>query len=179
MSSVVISGDTSGAITLAAPAVSGTNTLTLPAQTGTVMVNGPAFSAYNTASQSIANNTNTKVIFQTEEFDTANCFDNATNYRFTPTIAGYYQFNCNVSWAGVTANAVYFQLYKNGSAFKIGNRQQASGQYTFQVLSTLAYANGTTDYFEIYAFQNSGGSVNIDYGPVNETYFQAFLARSA
>jgi hypothetical protein len=36
MSSVVISGDTSGAITLAAPAVSGTNTITLPALTGTV-----------------------------------------------------------------------------------------------------------------------------------------------
>ena len=36
MSSVVISGDTSGAITLAAPTVAGTNTLTLPAATGTV-----------------------------------------------------------------------------------------------------------------------------------------------
>ena len=37
MSSVVISGDTSGAITLAAPAVAGTTTLTLPATTGTVL----------------------------------------------------------------------------------------------------------------------------------------------
>ena len=37
MSSVVISGDTSGAVTLAAPAVAGTNTLTLPASTGTVI----------------------------------------------------------------------------------------------------------------------------------------------
>jgi hypothetical protein len=36
MSSVVISGDTSGAITLAAPAVAGTNTITLPASAGTV-----------------------------------------------------------------------------------------------------------------------------------------------
>jgi hypothetical protein len=36
MSSVIISGDTSGAITLAAPAVSGTNTATLQAVTGTV-----------------------------------------------------------------------------------------------------------------------------------------------
>ena len=42
MSSVVISGDTSGAITLAAPAVSGTNTLTLPALTGTVLTNKTA-----------------------------------------------------------------------------------------------------------------------------------------
>jgi hypothetical protein len=40
MSSVVIAGDTSGAITLAAPAVAGTNTITLPASTGTVVTTG-------------------------------------------------------------------------------------------------------------------------------------------
>ena len=36
MSSVKISGDTSGVITVAAPAVSGTNTITMPASTGTM-----------------------------------------------------------------------------------------------------------------------------------------------
>jgi hypothetical protein len=39
MSSVVISGDTSGAITVSAPAVAGTNTLTLQAGTGTNSMN--------------------------------------------------------------------------------------------------------------------------------------------
>jgi hypothetical protein len=38
MSSVVIAGDTSGTVTLAAPAVSGTTTLTLPATSGIVVV---------------------------------------------------------------------------------------------------------------------------------------------
>jgi hypothetical protein len=36
MASIVIAGDTSGAITLSAPAVAGTNTITLPAQTATI-----------------------------------------------------------------------------------------------------------------------------------------------
>ena len=40
MSSVIISGDTSGSITLSAPAVAGSNTLTLPASTGTVVTTG-------------------------------------------------------------------------------------------------------------------------------------------
>ena len=39
MSSLVINGDTSGSITLAAPAVAGSNTLTLPTLTGTVLTN--------------------------------------------------------------------------------------------------------------------------------------------
>jgi hypothetical protein len=42
MASIVISGDTSGSITLAAPAVAGSNTLSLPALTGTVLTNATA-----------------------------------------------------------------------------------------------------------------------------------------
>lgn len=45
MSSVVIAGDTSGAITLAAPAVAGSTTLTLPATTGTVALDVSSGSA--------------------------------------------------------------------------------------------------------------------------------------
>jgi hypothetical protein len=37
MSSVIIAGDTSGSVTLSAPAVSGTTTLTLPATSGTIV----------------------------------------------------------------------------------------------------------------------------------------------
>lgn len=40
MSSVVLSGDTSGTITITAPAVAGSNTATLPAGTGTIAVQG-------------------------------------------------------------------------------------------------------------------------------------------
>jgi hypothetical protein len=37
MSSIVISGDTSGSVTIAAPAVAGTTTITLPAATGNLL----------------------------------------------------------------------------------------------------------------------------------------------
>jgi len=85
MSSVVLSGNTSGAVTLSVPDVAGTNTITLPAQTGTAMVNGPAFFAYSSAgtAQSISQNVWTKVTFNTESFDTASCFASS---RFTPTV---------------------------------------------------------------------------------------------
>ena len=37
MANIVLTGDTSGAITVAAPAVAGSNTITLPASTGTII----------------------------------------------------------------------------------------------------------------------------------------------
>jgi hypothetical protein len=39
MASLVLTGDTSGQVTISAPAVAGTTTLTLPATTGTVLTN--------------------------------------------------------------------------------------------------------------------------------------------
>jgi hypothetical protein len=57
MSSVVISGDTSGSVTLQAPAVSGTTTLTLPATTGNVLVStAVSSSSTNTVTNKIAIN---------------------------------------------------------------------------------------------------------------------------
>lgn len=53
MSSVVISGDTSGAITVSAPAVSGTNTLTLQAATATNAVNTRGTAVASTSGTSI------------------------------------------------------------------------------------------------------------------------------
>ena len=42
MADIVLTGNTSGAITVAAPAVAGTNTITLPAETGTCITSGTA-----------------------------------------------------------------------------------------------------------------------------------------
>ena len=61
MSSVVISGDTSGAITLAASAVAGTNTITLPALTGTAVIAGQ--NSAITAGTAVASTSGTSIDF--------------------------------------------------------------------------------------------------------------------
>jgi hypothetical protein len=53
MSSVIISGDTSGAVTVSAPAVAGTNTLTLQAATATNAVNTLATAVASTSGTAI------------------------------------------------------------------------------------------------------------------------------
>jgi hypothetical protein len=53
MSSVIISGDTSGTVTLAAPAVAGSNTITLQAATATMSVNTLATAVASTSGTSI------------------------------------------------------------------------------------------------------------------------------
>ena len=151
MSSIVISGDTSGAITLAAPAVAGTNTATLPAAAGTVMVSGnmPAFSVYLSANQTVSSGTFTKIAFNSKEFDTASAFDATTNYRFTPLIAGYYQFNLSFYTSGGTI--CIGNIYKNGSNAVSGSRTDIATT-SGSMVSYLIYLNGSTDYVEFYGY---------------------------
>jgi hypothetical protein len=143
-----------------------------------VVGNGPAFSAYINTAQTVSNNTLTKMQFNAEEFDTNNNFDSTTNYRFTPTVAGYYQFTASafVS-AGIAAGEFTVWFYKNGVAFKYGNDLTATTTYVIQG-SALISLNGSTDYVEVYVYQVSGVSKTLassDKGNI----FQGVLVRAA
>lgn len=174
MSSIVVAGDTSGSITLQAPAVAGSTVLTLPAQTGTVMVNGPAFSAGLAGSQTLTAGILTKLIWDIEEYDTNNNF--ASN-RFTPTIAGYYQINVSVYTSTASTNQSLY-IYKNGIAYKQICYQPGATQWLMWGGSLLVYCNGSSDYIEIYMSMQTGGILGNNAG-TTYNYFQAFLARSA
>ena len=111
---LTLAGLTTGSTTIQATDNT-TQTITLPANSGTVMVNGPTFSAYSNAGQSISNAVFTKLQYATKDWDTNNNYDNTTNYRFTPTVAGYYQVSANVYLNG--GNSMQLSLYKNGSEY--------------------------------------------------------------
>jgi hypothetical protein len=137
--------------------------------------NGPAFSAYQSISQSVSNSTETKITFNVEEFDTNNNFASS---RFTPTVAGYYQINACVNFA-TGSRTIYGVIYKNGSVYKRGSQSgsaAASGQSS--LVSSIVYFNGSTDYVEAYVFQGTGSS-QTTFATSNSQYFQGFLARSA
>ena len=154
--------------------VTGGTIATFPQSTGTVMVSGnmPAFSANQTSSQTVSSVTNTKIQFQTKVFDTATAFDNTTNYRFTPQVAGYYQINASIGgWATVTYTQL--QLYKNGSQYNLLGSQQNANQVNG---SCLIYCNGSTDYLEIYIYMTLGQATG---GSSTQTYFNGSLVRAA
>jgi hypothetical protein len=190
MSKISITPNASGTgvFTISSPATSTNRTLTLPDEAGTVLTSassiptsvltgniiqnaGPAFSAYQSSAQTLSSNTATKIQFQTKLFDTNNNFDNATNYRFTPTVAGYYQVNAAIqAQTSFTGGTIY--LYKNGSSQFATGMAVVSGGGTF-VLSHLVQMNGTTDYLEVYGNIGTGQALAV------ATFFQASMVRAA
>ena len=135
----------------------------------------PAFSAYQSSAQTLSGATLTKIQFQTEEWDTNNNFDSTTNYRFTPTVAGYYQVQGKIQpSASYTAGIV--AIYKNGAVYKYGSYNANATGVAQPSMSCLVYCNGSTDYVEFYASVTTGQILDAT-APM--TWFQGCLVRGA
>ena len=118
----------------------------LPANSATITVaasTAVACSVYSSTAQDIPANTDTKIMFDTAEYDVTLAFDLANN-RFQPTVDGYYQINCG---CGVAAGTVqnYTSIFKNGVEYRRSTTSSEGGNTR---LSTLVHLNGTTDYVE-------------------------------
>ena len=143
---------------------------------------GPAFSAYSSSNQVVSTGATTKVILNAEAFDTASCFDSTTNYRFTPNVAGYYQFNGILeSYAqGNSIVGFFATIFKNGTEVLRGSGWGIGGTITegFSTVSGILYMNGSTDYVEMYGYVAASGSPTF-YG--NQLYrtFSGSLVRAA
>lgn len=149
---------------------------------GKQAINGPAFAAYaQNILQTVPTDVQTKVLFQLEEFDTANCYSNS---RFTPNVEGYYQLNAEVRFDGTSGTGeMMIILYKNGGEYKRGTNQsgtQIAANFWAMQVSSIAYANGTTDYFEIYVQHGAGADRTVT--AVNNpaiTWFNGCMLRGA
>lgn len=122
------------------------------------------FAAYRATTQSIPNNTITKVQINTEEFDLNNDFDSTTNFRHTPTIAGVYHYTGTVT---MTVESDLFgigaHLIKNGSVIKTRVIQSTFNAVTSGVsIDAYIEMNGSSDYMELGATQINTSTNNIN-----------------
>jgi hypothetical protein len=122
--------------------------------------NSPAFFASRTSSQNIANATNTKIQFNIEGFDTDSCYDNVTNYRFTPNVAGKYFVYATVRY-GTGTDFSYFEVSvrkNNASAITFAN--ESNFENNKAQTQTIVEMNGTTDYLEAFTYHERGGDID-------------------
>ena len=163
--------------TLGVPVTTVTGTLPV-ANGGTgVATAAPAFSAYASAAQTVTTNTDAKVVFDTETFDTNSNFASS---RFTPTVAGYYQLNTIIRFNGTTPSQYVIYFYKNGASLGISFNAVASLGNLMCSASTLVYLNGSTDYMEVYALLTATTpTLGAGSGNPNTNYFSGSMVRSA
>jgi len=148
--------------------------------------NTPAFFAQSTNTEDgtdITDNSLTKLTFSTEVFDSDNTYDNSTNYRFTPGVAGKYMITAKASAINMTNNSTAaMAIYKNGSIMEAANGA-ALGVYTsyfndlgnnnagyYTMTLNAIVDSDDDDYFEIYGKKNDGGNS----GGLVDKYFGAF-----
>ena len=153
--------------------------------TGVGGANTPAFEAFLSANVTLNDATDTKIQFNTEVFDSDGCYDNTTNYRFTPTTAGKYLIYAKVAFDDGPGNveSVFVDIYKNGSNlsrsfinFDTSTTDDGEGASPSQ--SIIVDMNGSTDYVEVFVNANhiSGSNTIVAQGSTTEynTVFGGF-----
>jgi hypothetical protein len=136
----------------------------------------PTFSARLTSDQSATSNVWTKVQLGTTEWDTDNSYD-AVNYRWTPSVAGYYQINVSLrsSHGGSFVRTVQ-SIYKNGSEARTQylTRAETDTGVVTDGFNTLIYLNGT-DYIEMYVLIQATSPLIDTYAEIATTRMSGFL----
>jgi len=169
--------------------VSGTTNLTIGSTNSSTVTfeNGavtghmyPAFEARLSSDQTISDDTLTKINLNEEVFDTDSAYDNSTNYRFTPQVAGkyfVYWVVCGIASSNNVLNSNGF-IYKNGSQYNGANilgNSAISGGSTTAIASVIM--NGSSDYLEFYLkVDAASGAVRADhdFSGGNTTYAGAY-----
>lgn len=139
-----------------------------PSLANNVDGNGPAFYAAGTsAAQVVSSGVFTKVQLPLEIFDTANAFDATTNYRFQPTVPGYYEITGIVRFTATASGPTFEQvnLYGTNAILGVTANELVRGVETGQasrsatatqgMVSALLYMNGSSDYVELWAYLNA------------------------
>ena len=122
--------------------------------------NIPAFKATMSGDQTVATGVATKVQFSVRDFDTDNNYDSTTNYRFTPSVAGWYNVSANLGFAdtGGVSFGCDLQIRKNGILNIISSSRNTDFDTEHLVLSGPIYCNGSSDYLEAWALISGSGS---------------------
>ncbi len=133
------------------------------AEGGTGVADIPSFHVRRSGTQSIPSGIQTKVQFNVEEWDTAGAFDNATNYRFQPAVAGKYHVGCSITLLNIPAGITYFvSVFKNGSEWKRGRDTMGAVTNTGTCAVTcLVDLNGSTDYLEFYIYHETASARDV------------------
>lgn len=121
----------------------------------------PSFSAYRAGAFSPTPGP-LKIAYDTEEWDSNGWFDLAQS-RWTPQRAGKYRLSAfqRVALTGAAAY-VFLYVYKNGALHRVIDSDYPEvGVLPVATCSgsVLVTANGTTDYFEIFAQHNDPGAI--------------------
>ena len=123
-----------------------------------------------TANQTIANNSTTKITFDSENFDSNGFHDNATNNTRITIPSGYagkYLFNFMVSWENNSTGHRSIIFYVNGAEGENISRLANSGTI-FVATATLFLNLSVGDYVEFAGYQNSGSTISINAGTTSQ-----------
>lgn len=124
----------------------------------------PRVSAFNNATQSVNDSTNTALTFNTEDYQVGTSHSTGSNTsRFVAQSAGIYLI-CGATSFAANATGVRQAFFRKNGATALNGQQRQQNLAASQVNMNVGCLQTTlalSDYLELVVFQNSGGALNV------------------
>ena len=143
-------------------------------QTGVGGDNTPAFKAYLSSTQSISNTTATKIVFQTEIFDTDSAYNTSDGLFTVPSgEGGRYAFNFSTRLTNWNTSQVQIYLLIDGSTDQLlcenGDAQGDNNSFAQSGVVNLSAGNTVAVYF-----YQDGGNGGVLRSGENNSFFSGY-----
>lgn len=135
-------------------------------------------SLYRASSQVLTNNVNTAVLWDNEEFDTDSFHSTSTNTsRITIPSgkAGKYLFVWNLSYYANATQIRETTLKRNGTTLTYQDFPVSSNNSETSMAASYIATASVNDYFEMFAYQNSGGDLDLRGSAVRSFFSCTYL----
>ena len=137
--------------------------------------NTPAFFASISESQTVGTASATKLTINAEEFDSDSTYDNSSNYRFTPGVAGKYFIFANGYINSLTnAKTVVIYIYKNGASIATARNVAGKTGAILTAYTSVIDISDADDYYEVYLYHDEGGDLTVPGSGEARSYFGAY-----
>ncbi len=141
-------------------------------------LNPPVCQVFASVAQSIPDSTPTGILYDSENLDPYGMHSTTSNTsRIIPTAPGWYEVSGGAVYAPNASGSRKCQPYQNGLPINYASGQvpasPGGSDGTAVACPTVTlFFNGTTDYVQLVAYQDSGGALNINPSTSNESFLR-------
>jgi hypothetical protein len=146
----------------------------------------PRCYAYKTADGALATSTWDAINFGAEAYDSHSAHDNSTNNsRLVAPESGLYDLRAHGAWATNSTGIRGLNIRKNANAVQTGGTDlvmvviAGNGTTEARLIASVDVQLVAGDYVELFAYQSSGGSLNVLGGIANTFLSMRFVAKTA
>jgi len=139
---------------------------------------GNVWHIYSSGNTTLVDATYTKIALNSTRYNIGGGSLDTSNYRFTPSVAGYYSVSASIDLTpdGSQTGNFIVNIRKNGTTMAYVDAYRGQTGRHSACITTVIYMNGSSDYVELFCYRESSLAQDA-FASASATYLTGYLVR--